>query len=78
MERAEEEARLAAEVNVRQAARADLPQHLREMPTDEAVAAMRSLVRAAAGLELKLRAGVETTARELAAAATTSGAGLAK
>jgi hypothetical protein len=48
------------------------------MPTDEAVAAMRSLVRAAAGPELKLRAGVETTARELAAAATTSGAGLAK
>ena len=55
----------------RQAAWADLPQDLREVPKDEAVVALRSLVRAAAGPEL------EATARELAAA-TTSGAGLAK
>jgi hypothetical protein len=41
------------------------------------MAALRSLVRAAAGPELKFRAGVETTVGELAAA-TTSGAGLAK
>ena len=47
------------------------------MPKDEAVEAMRSLVRAAARPEVKFRAGVETTAGELAAA-TTSGAGLAK
>ena len=38
---------------------------------------MRSLVRAAARPELKFRAGEETTAGELAAAAT-SGVGLAK
>ena len=54
----------------RQAAWADLPQDPREVPKDEAVLALQSLVRAA-------RAGVETTAGELAAA-TTSGAGLAK
>jgi hypothetical protein len=95
VERAGEEARLAAEVNglqlmvegqtqddlvdsdgelcfedPRQAAWADLPQDPREVPKDEAVLALRSLVRAA-------RAGVETTAGELAAA-TTSWAGLAK
>ena len=50
---------------------------LREVPKDAAVEALRSLVRAAAGPELKFRAGAETTAGELAAA-TTSGAGLAK
>ena len=61
----------------RQHAGAGLPQDLREVPKDEAVEALRSLVRAAAGPELKFRAGVETTAGELAAA-TTSGAGLAK
>ena len=95
VERAGEEARLAAEVNglkqvdlddsdgelcfedPRQAAWAGLPQDLREVTKDEAVAALRSLVRAAAGPELKFRAGVETTAGELAAVAT-SGAGLAK
>jgi hypothetical protein len=47
------------------------------VPKDEAVEALWSLVRAAAGAELKFRAGVETTAGELAAA-TTSGAGMAK
>ena len=48
------------------------------MPKDEAVEALRSLVvRAAAGPELKFRAGTKTTAGELALA-TTSGAGLAK
>jgi hypothetical protein len=47
------------------------------VPKHEAVEALRSLVRAAAGPELKFRARVETTAGELAAA-TTSGAGLAK
>ena len=61
----------------RQAAWADLPQDLREVPKDEAVVALRSLVRAAAGPELKFRAGVEATVGELATA-TTSGAGLAK
>ena len=96
VERAGEEARLAAEVNglqlmvegqtqddlvdsdgeldsedPRQAAWADLPLDLREVPKDEAVVALRSLVRAVAGPEL------EATAGELAAA-TTSGAGLAK
>ena len=85
VERAGEEACLAAEVNglqledsdgelcfkdPRQAAWADLSQDPREVPKDEAVLALRSLVRAA-------RAGVETTAGELAAA-TTSWAGLAK
>ena len=60
-----------------QAAWADLSQDLREVPKDKAVVALRSLVRAAAGPELKFRAGVETTAGELAAA-TTSGPGLAK
>jgi hypothetical protein len=50
---------------------------MREVPKDEAVMALRSLVRAAAGPELKFRAGVEATAGELAAA-TTSGASLAK
>ena len=54
-----------------------LPQDLREVPTHEAVEALRSLVRAAAGPELKFRAGVETTVGELAVA-TTSGVGLAK
>ena len=54
----------------RQAAWADLSQDPREVPKDEAVLALRSLVRAA-------RAEVETTAGELAAA-TTSWAGLAK
>jgi hypothetical protein len=43
----------------------------------EAVAALRSLVRAVAGPELEFRAGVEATAGELAAAST-SGVGLAK
>jgi hypothetical protein len=47
------------------------------VPKHEAVEALRSLVRAAAGPELKFRAGAETTARELAVA-TTSGVGLAK
>ena len=61
----------------RQAAWADLPHDLREVPKDEAVVALRSLVRAAARPELKFRADVEATAGELAAA-TTSGAGLAK
>jgi hypothetical protein len=42
-----------------QAAWAELPQELREVPKDEAVVALRSLVRAAAGPELKFRAGVE-------------------
>jgi hypothetical protein len=95
VERAGEEARLAAEVHglqlmvegqtqddlvdsdvelysedPRQATWADLSQDPREVPKDEAVLALRSLVQAA-------RAGVETTAGELAAA-TTSWAGLAK
>ena len=61
----------------RQHAGAGLPQDLREVPKDAAVEALRSLVRVAAGPELKFGAGVETTAGELAAA-TTSGAGLAK
>jgi hypothetical protein len=61
----------------RQAAWADLPQDLREVPKDEAVVALRSVVRAAVEPELKFRVGVEATAGELAAA-TTSGAGLAK
>ena len=52
-----------------QAAWANLPQDPREVPKDEVVLALRSLVRDA-------RAGVETTARELAAA--TSWVGLAK
>ena len=56
--------------DLRQAAWADLSQDSRKVPKDEAVLALRSLVRAA-------RAGVETTAGELAAA-TTSWAGLAK
>jgi hypothetical protein len=47
------------------------------VPKDEVVVALRSLVRAAAGPELKFRAGVEATVGELAAT-TTSGAGLAK
>jgi hypothetical protein len=50
---------------------------VREVPKDEAVVAMRSLVRAATWPELTFRADVEATAGELAAA-TTSGAGLAK
>ena len=61
----------------RQHAWSGLPQDLREVPKHEAVEALRSLVRAAAGPELKFRAGAETTAGE-PAAATTSGAGLAK
>ena len=61
----------------RQHVGAGLPQDLREVPKDAAMEALRSLVRAAAGPELKFRAGVETTAGELAAA-TTSGVGLAK
>ena len=61
----------------RQAAWAGLSQDPRKVPKDEAVLALRSLVRAAAGPELKFWAGVETTAGELAAA-TTSGAGLVK
>ena len=61
----------------RQHAWAGLSQDLREVPKDEVVEAMGSLVRAAAGPELKFRAGAETTAGELAAA-TTSGTGLAK
>jgi hypothetical protein len=51
----------------RQAAWARLPQDLREVPEDEAVVALRSLV----------RAGAKATAGELATAMT-SGAGLAK
>ena len=54
-----------------------LPQDLREVPKDAAAEALRSLVRAAAGPEVKFWAGAETTVGELAAA-TTSGAGLAK
>jgi hypothetical protein len=48
----------------RQNAWSDLPQDLREVPKHEAVEALRSLVRAAAGPELKfwVRAGAETTA----------------
>ena len=61
----------------RQHAWSGLPQDLREVPKHEAVKALRSQVRAAAGLELEFRAGVETTVGELVAA-TTSGAGLAK
>jgi hypothetical protein len=61
----------------RQAAWAGLPQGRREVPKDEVVEALRSRVRAAAGPELKFRAGVETTAAELAAA-TPSRAGWAK
>ena len=88
-ERAGEETRLAAEDDLddsdgelcfedpRQAAWAGPPQDLREVTKDEAGTALRSLVRAAAGPELKFWAGVETTAGELAAVAT-SGAGLAK
>ena len=88
-ERAGEETRLAAEDDLddsdgelcfkdpRQATWAGPPQDLREVTKDEAGTALRSLVRAAAGPELKFWAGVETTARELAAVAT-SGAGLAK
>jgi hypothetical protein len=59
----------------RQATWVRLPQDLREVPEDKAVLSLRSLVRAAA------EATAEATARELAresAAATTSGAGLAK
>ena len=78
-ERAGEETCLAAEDDLddsdgelcfedpRQAAWADLPQNMREVPKDEAVVALRSLARAAAGPELKFRAGVEKTAGELAA-----------
>ena len=88
-ERAGEETRLAVEDDLddsdgelcfedpRQATWADPPQDLREVTKDEAGTALRSLVRAAAGPELKFWAGVETTAGELAAA-TTSGAGLAE
>ena len=88
-ERAGEETRLAAEDDLddsdgelcfedpRQATWAGPPQDLREVTKDEAGTALRSLVRAAAGPELKFWAGVETTAGELAAVAT-SGAGLAK
>ena len=47
------------------------------MPKHEVVEALRFLVRAAAGPELKFRAGVETTVGELVVA-TTSGVGLAK
>ena len=62
----------------RQHAWSGLPQDLREVPKHEAVEALRSLVRAAAGPVLKFhQAGAETTVGELAAA-TTSGAGLAK
>jgi hypothetical protein len=63
----------------RQHAWSSLPQDLREVPKHEAVEALRSLVRAAAGPELKFlfRTGAKTTKGELAAA-TTSGAGLAK
>jgi len=88
-ERAGEETRLAVEDDLddsdgelcfedpRQATWAGPPQDLREVTKDEAGTALRSLVRAAAGPELKFWAGVETTAGELAAVAT-SGAGLAK
>jgi hypothetical protein len=48
-----------------------------KVPKHEVVEALRSLVRAATGLELKFRAGAETPAGELAAA-TTSEVGLAK
>ena len=62
----------------RQHAWSGFPQDLREVPKHEVVEALRrSLVRAATWLELKFRAGAETTAGELAAA-TTSGAGFAK
>ena len=61
----------------RQHAWSGLPQDLREVPKDAAAEALRSLVRAAAGPEVKFWAGAETTVGELAAA-TTSGAGLAK
>jgi hypothetical protein len=61
----------------RQAAWAGLPRDLREVTKDEVVAALWSLVRAAARPELKFRVGVKTTVGELAAGAT-SGAGLAK
>jgi hypothetical protein len=61
----------------RQHAWSGLLQDMREVPKHEAVEALRSLVRAATWQELKFRAGAETTAGELAAA-TTSGAGLAK
>jgi hypothetical protein len=61
----------------RQQACSDLPQDLRKAPKHEAVEAMGSLVRAAAGRELKFPARAETTVGELAAA-TTSGTGLAK
>ena len=53
----------------------DLPQDPREAPEDKAVLALRSLVRAAA--EPTAEAAARVLARELAAA-TTSGAGLAK
>ena len=53
----------------------DLPQDPREAPEDKAVLALRSLVRAAA--EPTAEATARVLARELAAA-TTSGAGLAK
>ena len=88
-ERAGEETRLAVEDDLddsdgelcfkdpRQATWAGPPQDLREVTKDEVGTALRSLVRAAAGPELKFWAGVETTAGELAAVAT-SGAGLAK
>ena len=88
-ERAGEETRLAVEDDLddsdgelcfedpRQAAWAGPPQDLREVTKDEVGTALRSLVRAAEGPELKFWAGVETTAGELAAVAT-SGAGLAK
>ena len=88
-ERAGEETRLAVEDDLddsdgelcfedpRQATWAGPPQDLREVTKDEAGTALRSLVRAAAGPELKFWAGVETTAGELAAVAT-SGADLAK
>jgi hypothetical protein len=46
-------------------------------PKDEAVVALRSVVRAAAGPELKFRAGLEATAGKLSVV-TTSEAGLSK
>jgi hypothetical protein len=52
----------------RQQAWSGLPQDLREVPKHEAVEALRSLVRAVAGPELKFRASAETTKGELAAA----------
>ena len=61
----------------RQHAWSGLSHDLWEVPKHEAVEALRSLVRAVAGPELKFRVGVETTAGELAAA-TTSGVILAK